>query len=45
MELLLNTIDLVPRGFGLLAIQIFCRCAGHPPLRAVYNRGYHLQIA
>jgi hypothetical protein len=45
MELLLNAIDLVPRGFELQAIQIYRRCAGQSPLRAVHNRHHHFQIA
>ena len=45
MELLLNAIDLAPRGFRLLAIQIYRRCAGQLPLRAVHNRRHHFQIA
>jgi hypothetical protein len=32
MELLLNALDLAPRGFALLAIQIYRRCARQPPL-------------
>ena len=44
MELFLNAIDLMPRGFRLLGIQIDHRCAGQPPLRAAHNRGHHLQI-
>jgi hypothetical protein len=45
MELLLNALDLAPRGFALLAIQIRDSCAGQPPLRAVHDSGHHLQIA
>ena len=45
MELLLNAIDLMPRGFRLLLIQLRGSCAGQPPLRAVHNRRYHFQIA
>ena len=45
MELLLNALDLAPRSFALLAIQIDRRCAGQPPLRAVHNRRHHFQIA
>ena len=44
MELLFNAIDLAPRGFALLAIQIYRRPARQPPLRSVHNRGHHLQI-
>jgi hypothetical protein len=45
MELLLNAIDLVPRGFRLLVIQLRDRGPRHPALRTVHNRHYHLQIA
>src|SRR5450755_1888450 len=45
MEFLLNAIDLVPRGFRLLVIQLRGSGAGQPPLRAVHNRHHHLQIA
>jgi hypothetical protein len=45
VELLLNAIDLMPRGFGLLAIQLCRRRARQPPLRAVHNRHHHFQIA
>ena len=41
----MNALDLAPRGFALLAIQIRDCCAGQPPLRAVHNRRHHLQIA
>jgi hypothetical protein len=44
MELLLNALDLAPRGFALLAIQIRDCCAGQPPLRAVHDGGHHFQI-
>jgi hypothetical protein len=44
-ELLLNAIDLVPRGFALPSIRIERRCARQPPLRAVHNGHYHFQIA
>jgi hypothetical protein len=45
MELLLNALDLAPRGFALLAIQIRDCCAGEPPLRTVHDGGHHFQIA
>jgi hypothetical protein len=45
MELLLNALDLAPHVFALLAIQIYGRCAGQPPMRAVHNRRDHFQIA
>jgi hypothetical protein len=44
-ELFLNVFDLLPRGLALLAIQ-FHRCrAGQPPLSAIHDGPYHLQIA
>jgi hypothetical protein len=45
MELLLNALDLAPRGFALLAIQIYGRCSRQPPLRAVHDRRHHFQIS
>jgi hypothetical protein len=45
MELLLNAIDLAPRGFALLVIQIRGCRARQPPMRAVHNRRHHFQIA
>ena len=45
MELLLNAVDLMPRGFRLLGIQLRCSGAGQPTLRAVHNRYHHFQIA
>ena len=45
MELLLNAIDLMPRGAALLVIQLRGSGAGQPPLRSVHNRHHHLQIA
>jgi hypothetical protein len=45
MELLLNALDLAPRGFALLAIQIRDCCACQPPMHAVHNRRHHLRIA
>jgi hypothetical protein len=45
MELLLNALDLAPRGFALLAIQIGRRRAGQTPLRAIHDRRHHFQIA
>jgi len=44
-ELLLNAIDLMPRGFRLLLIQLRGSGAGQPSLRAVHDRHHHLQIA
>jgi len=43
--LLLNALDPVPRGLVLLVIQLRGSGARQPPLRAVHNRGHHLQIA
>jgi hypothetical protein len=43
--LLLNALDLAPRGLVLLVIQLRGSGARQPPLRAVHNRGHHLQIA
>jgi len=45
MELLLNAVDLVPRGFRLLVIQLRGSGPRQPALRAVHNRHYHFQIA
>jgi hypothetical protein len=45
MELLLNALDLMPRGFGLLIIQLCGAGASQPPLRAVHDRRHHFQIA
>ena len=41
----MNTLDLMPRGSRLLAIQLGGGGAVQPPLRAVHNRHHHLQIA
>jgi len=45
LELLLNAIDLVPHGVALLRIQVHGSGARQPPLRAIYNRHHHLQVA
>jgi hypothetical protein len=45
MELLLNPVDLVPRGFRLLVIQLCGSGAGQSSLRAVHNRHHYLQVA
>jgi hypothetical protein len=45
MELLLNAIDLVSRGFRLLVIQLRGSGPRQPALRAVHNRHHHFQIA
>jgi len=44
-ELLLNALDLIPRGFRLLRLQLHGSGAGQAPLRAGHNRHHHLQIA
>jgi hypothetical protein len=43
--LALNTLDLMPRGFRLLVVQLRGSGARQPPLRAVHNRHHHFQIA
>jgi hypothetical protein len=43
--LALNTLDLVPRSFRLLLVQIRGSCSRQPPLRPVHNRHHHFQIA
>jgi hypothetical protein len=45
MELLLNVLDLIPRRFRLLLIQLRGSGAGQSPLRPVHNRHHHFQIA
>ena len=45
MELLLNALDLAPRGFVLLVIQLRGSGAREPSLSAAHNRGHHFQIA
>jgi hypothetical protein len=45
MELLLNPIDLMPRGFRLLVIQLRGSGARQPLLCAVHDRHHHFQIA
>jgi hypothetical protein len=45
MELFLNTLDLMPRGFRLLVIQLRRGGGRQSPLRAVHNRHHHFQIA
>jgi len=44
MELLLNALDLIPRGFRLLVIQFRGSCARQSPLCAVHNRRNHFQV-
>ena len=41
----MNALDLMPRGFRLLVIQLRGSGAGQPSLRAVHDRHHHLQIA
>jgi hypothetical protein len=43
--LALNALDLMPRGFPLLVVQLRAGGARQPPLRAVHNRYHHFQIA
>jgi hypothetical protein len=45
MELLLNALDLMPRGFGLLVIQFGGSCARQSPLCTIDDRHRHFQIA
>jgi hypothetical protein len=45
MELLLNALDLMPRGFRLLKIHLCDSRARQSPLRAGHNRYHHFQIA
>jgi hypothetical protein len=44
-ELLLNTVNLIPRGFRLLVIHVCSRRSRQSPMGAVHNRHHHLQIA
>jgi hypothetical protein len=43
--LFLNPLDLLLRRFALRRIQFPGRRTDQPPMGAVHNRGYHLQIA
>jgi hypothetical protein len=44
-ELALNPLDLMPRGFALLAIQ-FQRCGtGQAPLSAAYYGSHYLEVS
>jgi hypothetical protein len=45
LELALNALDLLSCRFALLAIELRCPRPRCPPLRAVHNRGHHLQVA
>jgi hypothetical protein len=44
-ELVLNAVDLMPRGFALLVIQLRDSGARQPTMRAVRYGGHHFQIA
>jgi hypothetical protein len=44
-ELLLNALDLIPRGLALLRIQFRGGGSRQPPVCAVHNRSNHLQVA
>jgi hypothetical protein len=41
----LNALDLVPRSFALLVIQLFGSDARQPTMRSVRDGGHHFQIA
>ena len=41
----MNALDLMPRGFRLLVVQLRGSGARQPPLRAVHNRHHHFQLA
>ena len=41
----MNALDLVPRGFALLVIQLRGRRTNQPPLHTAHNRHHHFQIA
>ena len=45
LELFFNPLDLLPRRGTLLVIQPHRFGAGEPPMRAMHDRGDHLQIA
>jgi hypothetical protein len=44
-ELLLNALDLIPRGLALLRIRFRRGGSRQPPVRAVHNRSNHFQVA
>jgi hypothetical protein len=44
-ELVLNALDLLPRGLRLLVIQLRGSSARQSPLRPVHDRQRHFQIA
>ena len=41
----MNTVDLMPRGFALLVIQLRGSGARKPTMRSVHDGGHHFQIA
>jgi hypothetical protein len=43
--LVLNAVDLIPRGFEFLVIQLRGSGARQPTMRSVRDGGYHFQIA
>ena len=45
MELLLNAVDLMPRGFALLGLQLHGSGPRQLAMRTVHNRHHHFQIA
>jgi hypothetical protein len=45
MKLLLNAVDLMPRGCALLVIQLRGSGARQPTMRSVCDGGHHFQIA
>jgi hypothetical protein len=44
-QLLLNALDLIPRGFRLLVIHLRSRRPRQPPMGAVHDRDHHFQVA
>jgi hypothetical protein len=44
-ELVLNALNLMPRGFALPGIQLYGSGPRQPTIRTVHNCGDHLQIA
>jgi hypothetical protein len=44
-ELVLNAVDLIPRGFALLVIQLRGSGARQPTMRSVRYGGHQFQIA
>jgi hypothetical protein len=44
-QLLLNALDLIPRGFPLLGIHLRSRRLRQPPMGAVHDRDQHFQVA